>query len=331
MNQLAATVVVIGTGSAGSRHLRVLGRLPSVEPLALPKRKVRVSELRQEGVSTVSDLAGAVEKGASLCIVASDTGQHLQDALQALERGLDVLVEKPMARDSGEARYLKQCSMSSERNLFVGCVLRFSRSLNKFRRMLPQVGCLHSMRIEAQSYLPEWRPGRPYRGAYSARADEGGVLRDMVHEIDYAGWIFGWPGSLQARVRNLGRLGISADEAAELSWETPEGCAVSICLDYLSRPTRRRMAAYGQRGTIEWDGIKGTVTMALQDEPLQELRLPQTNDEMFLAQAAAFIQSANGPADPKLATGDDGVRALDVCDAARQASESRREEKVAYP
>ncbi len=38
----------------------------------------------------------------------------------------------------------------------------------------------------AQSWLPDWRPDRDYRESYSARLDEGGVLRDLVHEIDYA-------------------------------------------------------------------------------------------------------------------------------------------------
>jgi hypothetical protein len=51
---------------------------------------------------------------------------------------------------------------------------------------------------------------------------------------------------------------------------------------------------------------------------------------MFLSQTLAFIETARGTDDPRLATADDGVNALAVCDAARLASDSRREEKVAY-
>ena len=159
----------------------------------------------------------------------------------------------------------------------------------------------------------------------------GGVLRDLIHEIDYAGWLFGWPRALQARVKNLGRLGIAAPELAELTWETPGGCVVSIALDYLSKPSRRRMRACGERGTIEWDGIREVVMAQVDGTPFREVQSRHTRDEMFLAQARAFISARCESSNPRLATGEEGVKALAVCDAARRASESRREEPVDYP
>ena len=150
----------------------------------------------------------------------------------------------------------------------------------------------------------------------------------MIHEIDYAGWLFGWPRALQADVRNLGRLGIDADEIAELMWQGPDGLALSIKLDYLTRPHRRRMKAMGDFGTLEWDGIENTVVQALAGAQPEVVRSVQTRDELFLAQATAFVNAQRGQGDPRLATGDEGIKALAVCDAARRASASRREEPV---
>jgi len=265
-----------------------------------------------------------------MCIIASDTDEHLSDGLAALELELDLLVEKPLATDASKAGQLWTRAKKGGRKVFVGCVMRFSESLKQFWDLLGIIGRLHSVCIECQSYLPEWRPARPYKQSYSARENGGGVLRDLIHEIDYAGWLFGWPARLQASVRNLGRLGIEADEAAELMWETPDGCVVSVRLDYLSRPHRRRMRASGELGTLEWDGIEGTVTLALAETPVRTIRSSQTRDEMFLAQARAFIDACCGVVDRRLATGEEGVKALAVCDAARRASNSRREERVEY-
>jgi predicted dehydrogenase len=156
-------------------------------------------------------------------------------------------------------------------------------------------------------------------------------LRDLIHEIDYAGWLFGWPGRVQARVRNLGRLGIGADEMAELSWETGTGCAVSIRLDYLTKPPRRHLTAFGERGTIAWDGVAQTVTLAIGASPPVTVRSSQTREAMLLAQDRAFIQASCETADPRLATGGDGVNALAICDAARRASGEHREVTVDYP
>jgi predicted dehydrogenase len=305
--------------------------LDGVEPIAVPIRSARLTELEADGFATVPDLQSAASNGACAAIIATDTARHAADVLWALKEGLDVLVEKPMAMDSAEGHRLRERALTLGRRVYVGCVLRFSESLNTFRTMVGDVGRLHSVRIECQSYLPDWRPHRPYQDTYSARAREGGVLRDLIHEIDYAGWLFGWPTALQARIKNLGRLGIAAEEIAELTWETSAGCLVSVSLDYLSKPSRRQIRACGEGGTIEWDGITGAVTLMAEGAPPRKLRASQTRDEMFLAQACAFVKALRGTCDPRLATSEEGVKALAVCDAAQRASDHRREEAVDYP
>lgn len=324
-------VAVVGTGSAGMRHVRVLSQIATVHPVVVPRRSERAQELEAAGLTVARDIRQAAEMGAKFCIVATDTGRHVEDGLAALECGLDVLVEKPLAPDARQGRVLNDRATKVSRKLFVGCVLRFSDSLNQFRKLLNRIGRLHSVRVECQSYLPEWRPQRPYRDFYSARAEEGGVLRDLIHEIDYAAWLFGWPVAVEARIRNLGRLGIAAEEIADLIWEGEGGVVVSLTLDYLSRPAKRSMTAMGECGTIEWDGIERTVKLALAGTPCEVVHSSQTSDGIFLDQANAFINAAQNSRDFRLATGDEGVRALAVCDAARRASASRREESVEYP
>ena len=323
-------VAVVGSGSVGLRHLTAIRSLEGIEPIAVPSRQSRLAELAAEGFQTAPDVRTAASRGARAAIVATNTSRHAADTAVALAEGLDVLVEKPMAVDAVQARQVRDEGTRAGRRIFVGCVLRFSESLGMFRDRLAQVGRLHTVRIECQSYLPEWRPSRPYQDSYSARAGEGGVLRDLIHEIDYAGWLFGWPQAVQARIKNLGRLGIDAEEIAELMWELPDGALVSMTLDYLSRPTRRHLRASGEHGTLEWDGVAGAMTVALVDEGSQTLRSAQTRDELFLAQDRAMIEACAGRPDQRLATADDGVRALAICEAAQRANASRREEAVEY-
>jgi len=324
-------VAVVGSGSIGKQHLDALRQVPGVHPVAVPARPERISQLVDAGYATAKDLYETARLGATCCIVATDPGRHVQDALSAVELGLDVLVEKPLAADAQSAQWLCREAEAMDRQLFIGYLLRFSESLNVFRRLLGKIGRLHSVRIECHSYLPDWRRSRSYRESYSARASEGGVLRDLSHEIDYAGWLFGWPAALQAKTRNFGRLGIVAEEAALLAWESPDGCLVSVGLDYLTRPTRRGIVAAGEQGTIEWDGVEGTVTLAPTSRPVQVARSRQTYAEMLLAQDRAFLETSWETRDPRLACGVDGVNTLAVCDAARLAGETRREEKVNYP
>ena len=323
------TVAVLGLGSIGSRHLEVLRRIPGVEAIAVPARSRKVG-----AEATAATLAEAVELGATACVIATNTGRHAEDTHAALELGLDVLVEKPLSVGAAEAHRMRVAADRTGRRLFVGYVLRFSASLGCFRAQLGTLGRLHSVRIECQSFLPDWRPERPYRESYSASATEGGVLRDLSHEIDYAGWLFGWPVELEARVENLGRLGIAGEEAADLMWQRTDGCVVSVRLDYLTRPARRRILAAGENGTLEWDALSMSVTLQGLDQPAAVSTIPQTRDELLTSEDQAFLAATNraaaAPADSRLATAEDGIRSLAICDAARRASASRRREDVDY-
>jgi predicted dehydrogenase len=322
-------VAVWGTGSIGSRHVRVLAGLPHVQPIAVSIRDDRRQELARDGVATAAGLDEALAHGARAVIVATDTGRHAADAIAAIDHGLDVLVEKPMAADAVQARRMADHATARGRVLAVGCVMRFCRPLQTLREQLPAIGRVHRVLIACHSYLPEWRPQRDYRDGYAARAADGGVLRDLVHEIDYAAWLFGWPTAVQASVRNLGRLQIASDEAADLWWTTADGLGVSISLDYLSHPSRRRVTVLGEHGTLEWDGIRGAVTVAIRGRGESVIEDDQSRDQTFAAQAAAFLAATQGGGwDPRLATAADGVRALSVCDAARLASTRRADAAV---
>jgi len=309
--------------------LRVLAQIPDVQPIAVPLRKSRSAELVSQGFVAVGSIAEARAEGATACIIATDTNRHVSDAIEAMKSGMDILVEKPLATDAAEARRLQDAVPALGRRGFVGCVLRFSESLNSFRSLLPLIGAVHSVRVECQSYLPEWRPDRPYKESYSARASEGGVLRDLIHEIDYTCWMFGWPEHVQADLDDGFRLGISSEAQAHLTWRTPAGAHVSVCLDYLTRPARRRVYAFGETGTLEWDGVQQRITRHPFSGQPEVHTSTQDRDAMLQAQDGAFIRSGI-TADERLATLEDGVRALAICDAARIAAAVARREVVRY-
>jgi predicted dehydrogenase len=285
--------------------------------------------LSAQGYRIAGDLKAAANMGASLCIIATETEKHAEDSLLAAANGFDILVEKPLGLNASEARRIYAGATEHGRSLYVGCVLRFADSLNTFRSMLPALGRVHSVRVECQTYLPDWRVGRSYLESYSS-GEQGGVLHDLIHEIDYTAWIFGWPHEVQAKLRNLGRLGIAAEETADLIWEVATGPVISMTLDYVTRPGRRCMTALGEFGTLKWDGMDGTTTLSLANEPPRTMQFAEDRDEILRKQDQSFVNTGNGYADPRHATAEDGVRALSLCDSARHASISRREEKVVY-
>ena len=123
---------------------------------------------------------------------------------------------------------------------------------------------------------------------------------------------------------------LNIESHIKITWETTNGCLVSLCIDYLSTPPRRLVRASGDLGTVQWDGVSGVVALDVRGVAPVERSSNQTRDEMFTSQAAAFIDSSAENHDPRLATAEDGVRALAVCDAAREASANRHDVEVDY-
>lgn len=313
-------VAVVGSGNFGMKHAAALRRA-GAEPILIPTRAARVTELCGQGWRAEASLADARAAGARLCVVATDTGRHAADAVAALRLGMDVLVEKPLSADAAQARRIVAAARASRRKAYTAYVLRFEESLLAFRRLLPRLGAVHGAAAQCQAFLPDW-PGRDWRRSYRARVSEGGALRDLSHELDYASWLFGAPKAVFA-VMSRGRLGLASDESADLLWKTPGGATVSVGVDYLTRPARRALVVRGANGTLEWDAIASTVTLRPTRGRTRVWRFPTDPMARLTAQDRAFLRGGRG-----LATLAEGARIVAVIDAARRSSKSSRAEKV---
>lgn len=297
-------------------------------PIAVPIRPERASALTTEGWEVAGSLKEAVAKGARAAVIATDTRRHVDDTQSALRLGLLVLCEKPLAKDTCSASRLPNMTEGTRSRLFVAYCLRFDAGLLAFRSHLGSIGEIQSVRIECRSYLPEWRPSRDYRESYSASASQGGVLRDLSHEVDYAGWLFGMPKAVSGTARNTGKLRIESEEIAEAFWIVPSGAGISIALDYLSKPPVRFVRASGRLGELEYDFLSRRLILRDASGLRREETVPGNSREMYTAQMRQFLQVVGGGEPGVLATGWQGLQVLTLCDAWRKSALSGRQEEL---
>ncbi|NUO91036.1 MAG: Gfo/Idh/MocA family oxidoreductase [Dermatophilaceae bacterium] len=325
---MSASVVVRGSGSIGQRHARVFRQVGA--DVALwpvrdrgPAAAGPVDEAT--GARLLDDTTGPdAVRGAALVVVATDTSRHVVDALEALDGGAEkVLLEKPVAPSAEDAAALT--AHLRHTLVWVAAPLRAHEGFRHLRRLVRHLDVPASAHVWSQSWLPDWRPDRDYRESYSARADEGGVLRDLVHEIDYAGVLFGAPTLLGATVESSGPLDIEADQAATLLWSTDRSFTVTSRLDYTTRPTSRGVVVRSPGGTLEWDVVRASVrhTTADGESTEQVFDLDLDRDIVMGTQARAALDLLpTAPADQRIARGApatlaEGIAAVRLCDAAR--------------
>ena len=318
----AAQEILVGLAVAGV--LRDLG----VQVVAIPVRAERRQELEAQGWTCAGSLRDAADLGASAVVVATDTRRHVQDAKEALCVGMHILVEKPLAVSAVDAQALPSIASKYGTRIAVGCNLRFDKGLQRFRQRCDEIGDVHGVRIECRSYLPDWRPGRNHHVGYWARPDEGGVLRDLIHEVDYALWLFGVPEMVFGAMRPGKRLGIEAEEYAEGGWTTAPGAVVSLALDYLTRRAQRTIRAWGAEGEMKYDLVARKLRIQFASGKTEEEVFPESPNDCYVAQAKEFLRFAQEGTSTVIAKAEDGIAALAVCDAWRRSSQTRSMEKV---
>lgn len=128
------------------------------------------------------------------------------------------------------------------------------------------IGKVLSVRAEVGQYLPDWHPYEDYRQGYSASRNlGGGVILDLIHEIDYICWLFGYPRKVYCMSSKQSTLEIETEDIAEILLECERAPIAGIHMDYLQRQPSRTCKIIGENGTIYWDYHMNTVSLSLAD------------------------------------------------------------------
>lgn len=295
--------VVVGFGSIGSRHARLLSELGC--------RTAVVSARAVDFPESFPDLESAIDAGhIDYFVIANATADHhaTLSRIAASGHAGKVLIEKPLFQHSlpvPEARFS-----------FAGVAynLRFHPVLRRMKERLEGRQLL-SLQIYAGQYLPTWRPGTDYRDSYSASvAAGGGALLDLSHELDYLLWFAGPCEDVAALGGHFSPLEIDSDDIHALLCRTQRCPVATVQVNYLDRQPRRSIIANTTEHTVVADLVAGTVTV---DDEVETLRCERddTYRDMHRAILDGRVES--------VCSLDEGLQTLRLVDAARKSVHSR--------
>ncbi|RXG97726.1 Gfo/Idh/MocA family protein [Bradyrhizobium zhanjiangense] len=264
----ATTAVVVGLGSIGTRHARVL------RGLGLQVATVSRREGGDYG-SITQALAGAHPDYA---VIATETARHADDLQELAQAGFHgkVLVEKPLfATPASPPKY-------PFAHVSVGYNLRFHPVMTALAERLHGRDVITVAAYVGQD-IRDWRPGRDHRATASATAEAGGgVLRDLSHELDYLLWLFGPWHRVAALGGASGARDLDVDDHLDLLLDMQRAPSVHVHMDYLDRQGIRRIRVNVDDDTIEADlvGSRLTVNGKATEIPCER---DQTYRDMHLA------------------------------------------------
>ena len=323
-----ARILVIGCGSIGRRHARILKEI-GASNLAVCDPVQSALEGLQDDLDIgegYTDLKEALRHNFDAVFVCTPPALHIPQATLAIESGCDVFTEKPLSDRLDGVDELIALAERQKRILMVGLCFRFHKGLLKVKEMIDSgtIGRLVSVRASMAEYLPDTTPVADYSSLYMAKSRIG-VTLDYVHEIDLVQWmvaaqarqVFGFSGKLSD-------LKIHADDTAEILFTYDNGVVASVHLDVFQRTRRRQSEFMGTDGTIvidfaDWKQCSVQTYRATTGDWERET-LPTERDDMFRAEDRAFLHCLATREKPAL-DGQEGKKSLQIALAAMASSD----------
>lgn len=244
---------VIGLGSIGLRHIKNIKNL-GIEVVGYDIDKNKKSDLEKidiEYFTNKKKFYSSIDAG----IIASPSEYHLRDMSILIYNNKHCFVEKPMSHELIQTSKLIELAKKKKLIIQVGHNLRFNPAVKFAKELINnhKIGEILWSRLICSSYLPSWRKKYDYLNSYTNKKKSGGVIFDLIHEIDLAYHLFGPGKILNSVARNSNTLGLKVEDIANITIQHNKGHYSNLHLDFVTRPRKRITEIAGIKGKIEID------------------------------------------------------------------------------
>jgi predicted dehydrogenase len=294
-------VAVIGAGHMGRFHAEKLARLPGVELAAVvdtDPARAQVSDFRK--------VLGSVEAA----VIAVPTDRHHEVARTCLERGLHVLIEKPIAATLAQADDLVELAVKQKLTLQVGHVQRYSKAFQAL-----------AQRVDRPQYIDAER-----LAGFKQRGAEVDVILDlMIHDLDLALSL------ARAEVASVSACGfhvLTNDiDIANARIDFANGCVADLSASRVSQTVVRKFRVFQSGLYASADLQAGKLRYAKQaGGAIEETEETHDGGDALEAQARAFIDAVRNRKPPAV----DGVEGRRVLKLALDIGRLVRERQARF-
>ncbi|WP_299685162.1 Gfo/Idh/MocA family oxidoreductase [uncultured Tateyamaria sp.] len=321
-----------GAGLVGRRHLDAMARVRGMA-LSAVLDPVMADDDPLPRVQSLADLIAQSDG----IILATPNHTHRPMAEEVLRAGLPVLVEKPLADTSDNARHIANTAAETGTPVLVGHHRRHNPLIAKAKEIVDSAALGAITTVHGNCWLP--KPDSYYDQAWRQAAGAGPLFINLIHDVDVLMYLCGPIVAVQAFEANaqrqaaaeevvaatvrfasgaLGTLNLSDTALGPWSWELTAGenpaYPKTEQSSYLIGGTHGSLAL---PNLTVWSQENGPDWWA----PISTTRYPVDSIDTLVAQLEHFSQVIAGRAQPRVSA-QDGLRAVSVIEAIKQAAQT---------
>jgi len=294
-------VGVVGVGVMGSNHARVLSDMSGVHLVGIadPDRQRREFVARNLGCAAFDDVDGLLDRGVDAISIAAPTHLHHELALRCVERGVHLMVEKPIAPTVEEGRAIVAAAHRAGITLMVGHVERFNPAVESLKRAIKDQDIL-SIAITRV-------------GPFPPRMSNVGVVIDLaVHDIDLIRWFT--DSEIVEIQPQLSSAVAEREDIALLQFRTASGVLAHINTNWLTPFKARTIHIATRDKYLIGDLLTLQVTECFGYQPDGSYSMRHLSvgyAEPLRAELLAFVNAIRNRRAPAV-TGEEGVASLEI-------------------
>ncbi|HRN25634.1 MAG TPA: Gfo/Idh/MocA family oxidoreductase [Ignavibacteriaceae bacterium] len=326
---------IIGLGGVAQLvHLPNLSKISSADLTA-------VAEVNKNRLLTISDKFNVKEKyinykemleksNIDAVIIATPTSTHTDIAIDCLNAGKDVLVEKPLARTYTEAKKIVDAAKKNKKKLMVGMNLRYRPDTMLLRSFIntKEIGEPFYIKcgwIRKQSSSQKWFTKKEQSG--------GGVIFDLgIHLLDLALWLLDYPEITSVSSQNFYHNTKSVEDTSISCIKCDNSAVINMEVSW-SLPVEKDhffLDVYGTKGSfssnpfrlykkVENDYINLTPTQV--DNPTILFK------KSYLNELKSFIGAIKG-LNPVFSPGEEAMQRMKIIEAMYLSADKKQEIKL---
>jgi UDP-N-acetylglucosamine 3-dehydrogenase len=315
-------VAVIGVGAMGRNHARVYAEMPEVELVGIADANLATAQAvaRRYGTQAYSDhLRLLREMRPDAVTVAVPTVEHLRVALDCIEHGVHLLVEKPIAFTVEEGRQIIEAAERAGVKLMIGHVERFNPAVLALKQHLAEGKLGRVFQIEAHR-----------EGPFPSRVLDVGVVIDLaVHDLDIMRYVSGSE-IVRLYAETERRIHSTREDLFSGLVRLADGTVGTLAINWLTPTKIRELAVCGEGGLFRVDYLtqdlyfyENATASGMAWETLRVLRGVSegrmirdfvAKKEPLRAEQEAFVAALRDDG-PVAVSGNDGLKALELAQA----------------
>jgi len=303
-------ILIIGVGSIGERHLRCFQKTDRCDlAICEPVAERRDDVAKRYGVAAFASWEEALGQDDFVAaVIASPAPYHIPLAQKLAERGLHLLIEKPLSLTLDGVAELIDCVAANAIKVSVGFNFRSLPTLKDMQRAIAggRFGRPVQINVSAGQHFPFYRPA--YRDIYYARHDlGGGAIQDLLpHQLNAAEWMVGPTTKVVADCDHCVLEGVEVEDTVHVLTRHGEVMG-ALSLNQHQAANEFAITVMCERGAARWELNEQRWLSA--EENGGEWSVERTDkferDDFYILQANAFLDhlAGGGPAPCSLAAG----------------------------